>query len=789
MADSVAFGTLLKQRRKAQDLTQAELADRVGCAASTIRMIEAGERRASRQLVALLADRLGVAPEARAAFIQAARAVVLPDPARSAQDLPTYLTPLLGRAGEIAALTARLRTTATQGRARLLTLTGPAGVGKTRLAVAVAADVQRQFADGVCFVALAAVQDAALALAIIAAALGLREQRAPPGGDLLAALQRYLRGKELLLILDNMEQILSAGAGLAALLGSCPSVQALVTSREPLHVGGERVFPVPPLTLPDLENLPPPAALSAYSAVALFVERAQGAVGTFALNAANARAIATICARMDGLPLAIELVAARSALFAPQVLLAKLDAARGAAVFRLLGDGARDLPARQRTLQAALGWSYDLLRPAEQTLLRWLAVFVGGGTLPAIDAVCAAGGASGGDTLAGVASLLDKSLLQRASAAEGTEEPRFQLLETVREYALAQLETQGPAEVAAVQRRHAAYFLALAEEAEPQILGDAQRVWFGRLERDHNNIQAALRWLLEHGEAEGAARLAGAMGYFWNRHSHPEVMHWFLLVLEQRQSISPPARSKVLGAACTLALGLGDLPQAQAFAEENLAVARSLGDTLSIIRALHHLGSVAVQSGNLTQAQVPLGESLRLARAVGDALAESQAANYLGELARALGDYPQAQTLYESSLRLTQETGTNWGIAVNLHNLGKVALEMSQPVAAADRLWASLRLFQEIGSRSGIAYCLVGLGEVALRLDAPARGVTIVSAADALLNELGLVLERVEYAGRDAALDQARTQLDPAGFAAAWAVGRHLSLDQAIAAAQEGCAA
>ncbi|MDQ6694840.1 MAG: tetratricopeptide repeat protein, partial [Chloroflexota bacterium] len=500
----------------------------------------------------------------------------------------------------------------------------------------------------------------------------------------------------------------------------------------------------------------------------------------FGLTGINAREIATICARMDGLPLAIELVAARVKLFSPRTLLAKLEGAQGHAAFRLLGEGERDLPERHRTLQAAIGWSYNLLSKEEQTLFARLGAFVGGCTLPAVEAVCNAFSDLGLDPLEGVSSLLDKSLLKREQDEGWDDEPRFHLLETIREYAVSQLEARGEQEAAAVRRWHAEYFLALVEASESGTAGDEQRVWFRRLERDHDNIKAALGWLLEHEGPEMAARLAGAMGNFWLRRAQSEAGRWLYLVLKQRQHVSPAVRSKVLRAACTLAIGEGNLAQAQVLAEENLEIARGLLNASLMVGALVQLGVVAGEGGDLARAELSYSEGLQLAQETGDAASEAQITNYLGEIARGLGDFARARTLYEASLRVARETGNNWYIAVTLQNVGRVALAMANPDDAEAQLRESLQHFHEIGSVSGAAYCLAALGEAAVQTDASERAATLFGASDTLLNSLGLVMERVDRAGRDACLEEARKRLDPAVFKAAWEAGQGLSEAQAL---------
>jgi len=650
------------------------------------------------------------------------------------------------------------------------------GSGKTRLALEAAGTLRYDFPDGVFLVDLAPLRDASLTAGQIARTLGMSEASGRPPAE---TLREYLRDKQMLLLLDNFEHLPAAVGLVSDLLASAGRLKVLATSREPLHLRGEHEFPVPPLELPDLNDHLPAETLSAYSAVALFVERTQASVADFALTEHNAQEVAKICARVDCLPLAIELVAARVRRFPPKTLLAKLEGAWGHEAFRLLGDGARDLPERHKTLQAAIGWSYDLLDKQEQTLFVRLSVFVGGCTPPAIEAVCRPVADPGSDAPYSMSSLLDKSLLKRGQEEGSDEETRFYLLETVREYAVSQLERCGADETAGVKRRHAEYFLALAEAAESQASSDDQQAWFRRLALDHSNIYAALDWLLEQGEAEQAARLAGAMGNFWIRHTHPEAIGRLLMVLEQRPLISPNVRSKVLHAACSLAVGAGDLPRAQALAEENLEVARSLGDAQSMMWAFHQLGKVAEEAGHSVQAESFFEEGLRLAQEVGDILAEARITNHLGETARALGDYPKAKALYEEGLRLAQEAGVKWLIAVVLHNLGKVALAMGNPAEAAVWLRQSLPLFHDLGSKGGAAYCLTGLGEAAAQQDTPAHAVTLLGAADALLTVTGIVLERVEHAGRDSALSQARARLAPDAFQAAWDAGRRMTLEQA----------
>src|SRR6266567_114543 len=546
--------------------------------------------------------------------------------------LPAPLTPLVGREQEIAAVCALLW----RPEVRLVTLTGTGGVGKTRLALGVAAAVNADFADGICFVALAPLIDPGLVLSTIAQALGVQEQGSRP---LLEGLQDHLREKQLLLLLDNFEQVVSAAPVVAELLVAAPRLRVLVTSRTSLHLSGEHEFVVPPLALPDLRNLPPPDRLRQYGAIRLFVARAQAAHSAFVMTGENATAIAAICQQLDGLPLAIELAAGRSKLFTPQALLSRLRNR-----LKLLVGGAQDLPLRQQTLRGTIAWSYDLLGQDEKTLFRRLAVFVGGCTLEAAEAVCTAQGDLLIDVLEAVAALVDKSLLRQETQADG--QPRLLMLETIREYALERLAASGEAE--AVQRQHAIFFLRFSEEAEPQIRGAEHFLWRTRLEVEHDNLRAALRWTLESQEAEMGMQLAFSLVGFWRASNQDrEGRNWCEQVLAQ-----PGTNARTAARAMTMFQG--DLPQAQLLLEESIAIGREVGRaakrTLALALALLAYGSLL--QGNLGAARELAEEGVRLFREVGEAWGTALALNHLGRATLELGDPVAARPFLEESAAL-----------------------------------------------------------------------------------------------------------------------------------------
>jgi predicted ATPase/class 3 adenylate cyclase/DNA-binding CsgD family transcriptional regulator len=642
-------------------------------------------------------------------------------------NLPVQPTPFLGREDEVAAIVDLL----SRSDVRLVTLTGPGGTGKTRLALQVAADVSELFASGVFFVNLAPLSDPALVVPTIAETLAIRE-----GSDrtLLERLTEELRPQQMLLLLDNFEQVVSAAEQVAALLAACPQLKVLVTSREVLHVRAEHEFPVPSLIVPDPDHLPDLATMSHQAAIALFLQQAQAVKPDFHLTDANARTIAELCARLDGLPLAIELAAARMKLFSPRALLARLGQR-----LSVLTGGSRDVPARQQTLRNTIAWSYQLLDAGEQRLFRQLSVFVGGCTMEAIEALCTSLGGASEPILDGVASLVDKSLLQQVEQPVG-EEARFVMLETIREYALERLEALGETEAA--RRAHATYFLALVEETEQGMTGPQQGVLLERLEQEHGNLRAAMQWLTSQAE-EGkvmALRLGGAFFSFWyGRGYFSEGRDFLERALSRSDEVAAPVRAKALYAASQLQKVLGSLDRAEACCEQSLALYRELGDAIGHASCLHLLADIAWERGNLAAARSLGEESLRLFKEGGDITSVADVLHHLGTLAVEQGEYARGRDLLTESVTINRELGNTLPLADSLLNLARLSYASGSDVAQAHTLLdESFALAREMGDKVVIAFCLNLWGMLALSEGDTARAASLIEQALALFQEMQL---------------------------------------------------
>ncbi|HEX6290052.1 MAG TPA: tetratricopeptide repeat protein [Herpetosiphonaceae bacterium] len=638
-------------------------------------------------------------------------------------NLPPQPSPLLGRDQELVELRALLR----RPDVRLVTLTGPGGTGKTRLGLQLGADLLDDFTDGVFLIELAPIADPGLVASTIAHTLGVKETGGEP---LSAGLQAWLRDKQTLLILDNFEQVAAAAPVVADLLRAAPRLKVVITSRVVLRLYEEREFLVAPLQTPNPRQLPPLERLSQYAAVALFIERAQAVKRDFQVTNENAPAVAEICARLDGLPLAIELAATRTKLLTPQALLARLDNR-----LKMLTGGARDRSARQQTLRGAIDWSYDLLDAAEQALFARLAVFVGGWALEAAEAICCDSGEL--DVLDGLQSLVDKSLVRQIDAPEA--EPRFMMLETIREYALERLALGGAADE--LHALHVAYYLDLAEQAEPELLGVDQARWLDRLEIEHNNLRAALAWCRDAPEPEIGLRLAGVLAEFWSaRGYYSEARRW----LDEMLSQSAPttgARAKALVASGLMAVRQGDAAAARPRFEQSLALARDLNDRQLQARALHGLGAVAHTLDDYATARALLDESLALSQELGDRHGMGNTLYRLGQVAHLQGNYPLARSLYEQSLALRRALGDKRGIAFALHNLGVVAVEEADYAAARVLFEQNLGLFRELSDKLGISLSLHALALTALLQEDAATAWTLGVEALAHFRELGRTMD------------------------------------------------
>jgi predicted ATPase/class 3 adenylate cyclase len=691
-------------------------------------------------------------------------------------NLPVQPTPPLGREETLATVTALVR----REDVRLVTLTGPGGVGKTRLGQQVAAELVEDFADGVWYVRLARLSDPSLVLPTVAQTLGLQEAGDRPIQELL---REYVRTRQLLLVLDNFEQVVAAATEVAALLDDSPGLSVLATSRLPLHLRGEKVYPVSPLSLADPRAVRLPEHLAQSAAVALFIQRAQDTLPDFALTPTNAPAIAAVCARLDGLPLAIELAAARVRLLPPEALLERLEPS-----LPLLTGGPRDLDSRQQTMRAALAWSEDLLALAERMLFRRLAVFVGGWTLEAAEAVCVAPEGAAPlplDLLDGLSSLVEQSLVQPHVEKEG---PRFSFLQVIREFALEQL--QASKEEQALRQAHAACMVALVERMEPELYGGEPGTALRRLEDDYDNLRAALGWARERGPAEVGLRLIAGLWRFWEARGFlSEARAWVdvwadaQLALGPASTVSREVRARALMTGGVLALWQGDAAVAEKWLQAAAQLGEAVGDLPTAARAVNGLGQLAARAGDWARALTYYTEGLTMMRAANYRWGIATALTYQGAASLYLGDLERAKSLFEEALAIARQDGHAGHIAANLAYLGEVARRKGETRQAAELQREALALDQQHGHLRGCAEGLEHLACTAGAAGQGARAARLLGAALALRETLGATRPAYQRAETKQAVAGVRAALGEAAWAAAFAAGQSLSSEDAIAEA------
>jgi len=731
-------------------------------------------------------------------------------PEANSSSLPAPSAALIGREKELAAAKQLLL----QRGVRLVTVTGPAGIGKSRFATEVAHELGAEFSSGVYFVPLAAVSDPILVPSVIAQTLGVRELGGQP---LVESLKQHLRncfGTPMLLLIDNFEHLLVAAPLLSELLALAPGLKILVTSRAALRVRGENEFALPPLSLPDRKALPPPQALARYAAIALFMQRASAVKPDFSLTEENASAVAEICIRLDGLPLAIELAAARIKLLSPSAMRSRL-----ASRLQLLTTGARDLPARQQTLRQAIDWSYDLLSEAEQKLFRRLSVFVCGCTLEAAEAVCDTKKDLGLDLLDGMASMVDKSLVRQIEQADG--EPRFAMLETIREYGLEKLAASGEQE--SIRQAQAAYCVVLAEEGAAESPEGELKEWLDRFETEHDNFRTALEWLAETHTVEWGLRLGIALFRFWETREYlAEGRERLGKLLGLPEAKPSNTRMRALFAAGVLAADQSDYAAADRFMMESLEIARLLGDKRSIAvslnamaviardkgdltastalfeeslvqwrdlcdrqavaRALSNLGTVVESQGDYARAHALYQECLAIFRELGDWRGIAWTLNHQGDMLRDQGDLASARSLYEQSLATFRELNDRWGIAGSLADLGNLTREQGDYAASvSDALYReSLIQFQELGYKRGIARVLESFAASAAEQSQPERALRLAGVAAALRQTIGAPPSPAEQAKLEQVLERARRGLTTTASRTAWLEGWVMPVEMAI---------
>ncbi|NDJ78704.1 MAG: helix-turn-helix domain-containing protein [Chloroflexi bacterium] len=777
MAQKITFGDWLKRRRKMLDLTQQQLAGRAHCSVATIYKIEAGRRRPSSQIAELLGAALGIPESEREAFIQFARsthgtplldrrtenapwrAAFIPD-----NNLPMQLDTLLGREALVTDAHQRLQ----QDEVRLLTLLGPPGIGKTRLAIQLGEEALLNFPDGVFFVELASITNPDQVVPAIAHILDiLLTGRKDPLED----LKQYLYERRMLLILDNLEQLLDAAPVVSAILATCPLVKIVITSRAPLRVRGERQFPIEPLALPGRSSDLRLDSLGGYAAIQLFVERAQAVHPAFELTADNAATVTAICARLDGLPLAIEIVSARVKILQPADILDRLTG-------RLLlkSEGRADAEPRHRTLSAAVGWSVDHLDDDEQRFFQRLGVFVDGCTLDAARTVAQ----PATDALDVMSSLVDMNLVKRDST--DCDHPRFTLLETIREYALHELRVND--KLTTLAQRHAAYFYDMVLKLEPGLHTGGQVSVLACLAADHGNLLAALDHFVSTNDWQKALGLAGALGEFWVYRNHLVIGLRYaekLLAATIDAEAMQGKRAKLSNRASMLAYFAGDFPAVARHAEQALALATEADSQENMAFACLALGMGLGGAGEYEQAASMLAQGLVAARKADEQWLIASIRNGFGELARSQGAYDQAQAQFEEALEIATDIAYTWLASHILDNIGLTAYSQGYYDRARDFFQRSLTASIDLGDQRGMAMVIEKIGGLYAVEGQAEIGARLLGAADALRTRKNAPIEGMDMADYQQFVQFTHDQLDQASFDAEWQAGQQLPLSQVMA--------